>query len=179
MTGILTGVTAFVFLTAFECRKCRSFKKGIPRKNYWFIAGTVMLFISYITAAEGMPADSSIRFASGLLIMTAGMAAYAYVLFSVQGTATYINDSIGGETGSAGIYGRMRHPGIWCFGAVSFGYWLAFPRGLASAVLCTALNFIYTLLQDRYFFPVYLKGYREYRENTPFMFPFKGNEKKS
>lgn len=177
MTGILTGVTAFVFLIAFEYRKCSSFKKGISRKNYWFIGGTVLLFASYIIAAEGRTADSSLRFALGILIMAAGVALYAYVLFSVPGTAGYVKDIIGTETGSSGIYGRIRHPGVWCFTAVSLGYWLAFPRGLRAAALCTALNFIYTWLQDRYFFPVYLAGYREYRKKTPFMFPFKRNGK--
>ena len=39
------------------------------------------------------------------------------------------------------------------------------------AMWFTVLNLGYTVLQDRYFFPVYLKGYDEYKKEVPFFIP--------
>lgn len=170
MSGILTGTLAFAFLVLFEIRKCDSLRKGEKRRNPWFITGTAILILSFILATNGSRADN-LQFAAGITVLILGLIMYAVVLSVVSDGKVYSEDTSAEKTCRKGIYGYIRHPGVWSFLICAAGFAVAFPQGTKTAIWCTLLNLGYTWLQDKFFFPVYLEGYEEYKREIPFLFP--------
>ena len=170
MTGLLTGTLAFVFLVLFEIRKCDSLRKGKKRRNPWFITGTALLVLSFILAAHGSRAQN-VQFVAGIFILVMGLVLYAIVLSVVSDGKVYSEDDSAEKTCRKGLYGYVRHPGVWSFLLCAAGFAVAFPQGAKTAFWCALLNLGYTWLQDRFFFPVYLEGYEEYKREIPFLFP--------
>lgn len=178
MAGLLTGTLAFAFLIFFEIRKCESLRKGEKRRNPWFLIGTVILILSFILASEQTRA-TGVQFVAGMIVLILGLLLYAIVLSVVSSRKNYSEDGLAANTCREGLYGHVRHPGVWSFFVCSVGFSVAFPCGTKTAIWCTLLNLFYTWLQDRYFFPVYLKGYDEYKQETPFLFPVLRQKRKT
>lgn len=172
---IIVGTVAFGPLCLFEYQKCRSVRKGTSTKNGWFLLGTLLLLLSCAGLAVRSPLARGIRFWAGLLILLAGLVFYTVVLSVVPDLGAYGKDSNKFPVCRKGIYGRMRHPGVWSFLVCATGYGMVFPKAWIPAMWFSFLNLIYTWVQDRYFFPVYLEGYEQYRREVPFLFPRRSN----
>lgn len=72
-----------------------------------------------------------------------------------------------------GVYALCRHPGVlWLGGFYLFAWCAAGGRALLAAfVLFTGLDVLYVWWQDRVVFPRSIRGYCEYRQTTPFLWP--------
>ncbi|MCI7812948.1 MAG: hypothetical protein SO016_01550 [Lachnospiraceae bacterium] len=172
MIWVLTGTGAFGFLFLFEYHKCLSVRKERRDKNPWFWVGTILLLCSFAMMGVQSGHSSGISFWAGLLVLAAGIVFYGAVL-SVADNQGYTQDQMKIPVSRRGMYGWMRHPGVWSFLVCVLGYGMMFPRAIGGAMWFAFLNFIYTWFQDRYFFPVYLEGYEQYRKEVPYLFPKK------
>ena len=171
MIWVLTGTAAFVILIIFEVQKCRNALKNRTAFNAWFVLGTLMLLLSFVGIAMDNHAAGGARLISGIVIMTAGVLSYIIVLTAGLKKRGYLEDEQNASVSRKGLYGRLRHPGVWSFLLCGVGFGMVFIGTTGKALWLVLLNLIYTWLQDRYFFPVYLKGYEEYKRDVPYLFP--------
>ena len=171
MIWVLTGTAAFVILIIFEVQKCRNALKNRTAFNPWFVLGTLMLLLSFVGIAMDNQAAGGARLVSGVVIMTAGVLSYIIVLIAGLKKRGYLEDEKNASVSRKGLYGRLRHPGVWSFLLCGVGFGMVFIGTTGKALWLVLLNLIYTWLQDRYFFPVYLKGYEEYKRDVPYLFP--------
>ena len=173
MLWMLTGTGAFGLLFLFEYQKCRHVKRKQDGKNPWFFLGTLLLILSCVALGRESTCAGGIRLAAGVLILLAGIVFYIVVLSVPVDAGEYTGDTGKSPVCRSGLYGRVRHPGVWSFLVCGIGYGMIFPDAVLPAVWFTFLNLIYTWFQDRYFFPVYLEGYEQYRKEVPYLFPGK------
>ena len=173
MTETILGTGAFAVLVLFEIQKCRNTRQNRSAANPWFLLGCLLLAVSLVMRAVNTPLASGLQAAAGTAVLTAGLVFYARVLGVALGVKQqgYLRDRAESEVSRQGMYGRVRHPGVWSFLVCAAAYGLLVPGGLGLALWLTLLNLGYTVLQDRYFFPVYLKGYEEYKKEVPFFIP--------
>lgn len=173
MLWILVGTGAFGLLFLFEYQKCRSVQRDSTGKNPWFLAGTLVLLLACAALGRRSVRSQGIQLLAGVLVLITGLAFYAVVLSVVSEPKGYTRDSKKLPVCRSGIYGRMRHPGVWSFLMCGIGYGMIFPDVLIPALWFSFLNLVYTWFQDRCFFPVYLEGYEQYRKEVPYLFPRK------
>lgn len=173
MTEMILGTASFGLLVLFEYQKCRNTRQNIAASNPWFILGCLVLAASLVLRALRGPLASGMQAAAGTVVLVSGLVFYARVLGVALGPKQqgYLRDGSDSEVSRRGLYGIIRHPGVWSFLVCGAGYGLLVPDGMIMAMWFTVLNLGYTVLQDRYFFPVYLKGYEEYKKEVPFFIP--------
>lgn len=77
----------------------------------------------------------------------------------------------------SGMYALCRHPGVLWLAGFYFCLAAAFGTKLfwSAAVLFTALDFFYILIQDLIIFPRQFTDYSDYRLTTPFLIPDPGS----
>ncbi len=171
MTEFITGTVAFGLLILFEYQKCRNIRQNKTGRNPWFLLGMLLLLAAFLMEALKDEAVQGIRLAAGILVLAAGLIFYGAVLGIAVGKQGYTKDLMGTTVSRKGMYSRMRHPGVWSFLLCAMGFGMIFPEGIGLALCFAFLNFIYTWLQDRFFFPVYLEGYDAYKKEVPYLFP--------
>ena len=166
------GTFAFGLLVLFEVQKCRSAEKKTKRKNPWFLLGTGLLLIDFAGMACTLPAASGLQMTGGAAVLGTGLILYILVLTGGPKKEGYVqDDAAAGKVSRSGIYGKIRHPGVWCFLICSLGFGTIYPDGMGSALWLALMNLLYTWMQDKWFFPVYLQGYEKYKEEVPYLFP--------
>lgn len=172
MIALLTGTAAFGLLVLFEYQKCRNVRQNICQANPWFLLGTGLLLGAFLMEALGSEVEGGVRLAAGVIVLVVGLVIYGSVLGIAVGPKQqgYTKDLTGTKVSRKGLYRHMRHPGVWSFLLCALGFGMIFSEGMGPALWFAFLNFIYTWLQDRYFFPVYLAGYDEYKKEVPFLF---------
>lgn len=171
MIWILTGTGAFGLLVLFEIQKCVCLRRKKKDKNPWFLLGMFFLLLSFWMAGQEGAAAAGWKLWLGIVLLTLGLLFYARVL-GVAAEKNYICDGDRQPVSRSGLYGCMRHPGVWSFLLCSLGYAMIYPCCWKMALWFAFLNLLYTWLQDRFFFPVYLEGYEEYRKEVPYLLPF-------
>ena len=173
MMWIFTGTLAFVMLILFEIQKCRNILKKRKRINPWFVFGTFVLLLSFVGIAVQSNVATGIRFVLGILLIFVGLFSYIIVLTAGIDPNNYILDVESSSVNRSGLYGRLRHPGVWSFLLFGVGFGMIFVGTLLMALCMVLMNYIYTWLQDRFFFSIYLQGYEEYKREVPFLIPRK------
>ena len=80
-----------------------------------------------------------------------------------------------------GAYALCRHPGFWVFTLfyLFLCLFLSNPVLLVGLFLYTGCNFFYICLQDHYIFPLYIRDYKEYKKNVPFLLPTRQSIRKA
>lgn len=171
LIGTLIGIAAFALLFFFEICKCRSVREGKERKNPWFLIGMVLLAAAWTVTVYLSEKSPRPWLTLGIAATVLAGSWYAKVLTTTSQENTYTENRLKVPIIKTGPYARTRHPGIWCFAAVAAGITIIAPAAWPVNLLFTALNLIYCILQDRYFFPVYIEGYDIYKQETPFCIP--------
>ena len=167
----ITGTAAFGMLVFYDYQKCRNVRQNRTAGNPWFILGMAVLLGSFAAEAAGDQMARGVQLVCGIGVLAAGIVFYGAVLGVASGKQGYTKDLMGTTVSRKGLYGRMRHPGVWSFLLCALGFGMVFPEGMGFGLWFAFLNLIYTWLQDRYFFPVYLEGYEEYKKEVPYLFP--------
>jgi len=181
--AIITTIASWVLLFLFEVLKVNAKKTGKQDKNPFFVIGTALLIIAwfYILATNfntgeilGISAKTRGIAGGALTIIFIGFYVYAVCASFPKGT---LNSNEKGSAVSTGVYAYCRHPGFYAFWAVAIGSTLCVGSKAALAIGFgnAAVNTVYIILQDIYFFPSYIEGYDEYKKNVSFF----GNLKKA
>lgn len=173
MFWTLVGTGAFGLLVLFEYQKCRSVRRGNRGNNPWLLIGTLLLLLACAALGRSSKCSQGIQLLAGSLLLFLGLVFYAAILSVVPDAGEYMEDRKAFPVCRKGLYGWMRHPGVWSFLLCGIGYGMIFLDAAIPAMWFSFLNLIYVWVQDRYFFPVYLEGYEQYRREVPFLFPRK------
>lgn len=105
----------------------------------------------------------------------ASLALLVYTLFfALPAEDAYVRQENQRPVCTTGVYALCRHPGFWWFFFLYLCLWGALGVSPAAVALYTALNLLLVSFEDICVFPARLSGYREYRQNTPFLFPRPG-----
>ncbi len=174
MNWILLGGAAFILLTLFDLNKVykwhSSFNALFPLSIFLLILSLVMIYIKM---------EQYTFFASNPLfyiLVCLGALEQVYALFFALPKETYtkLNEV---KLVDSGLYSLCRHPGVWGFIVMAFGFTLASGSMLVlwTALSWTLLDLIHVAIQDRYIFPKSIPGYTLYQVNVPFLF-FKRKE---
>lgn len=174
MTYIMSAA-AFGLLVLFEIQKCKNVCNGRECFNPWFYIGTLLLLLSFAAKSVLTTPSSGPAFWAGLLVLAIGILFYLNVLGIGLGADQqgYTKDNMDTQVSRRGLYGYMRHPGVWSFLVCASGWAMMFPQGWKLALLDFVLNLVYVIMQDRLFFPVYLSGYDKYRVEVAFLLPIR------
>ncbi len=171
MIWTITGIASFGVLILFEIQKCKAVLNDKKAFNPWFLLGTILLIGSFVGLAIQSPLAIGIRAVVGGLLLLAGVITYVLVLTGGLSQKNYYSDNGNADLCNTGIYGKMRHPGVWCFLICSVGFGLLFRGTMIMALVMAILNLGYTWLQDKYYFPKYIDGYEDYKKEVPYLIP--------
>lgn len=172
---LIPGILGFVSCCLFDINKIRWQSSKL---NISFVLGILLILFS--TACCIIQSDFSqiswpftlvqLLYILGFVFSSCGL---IYTLFfALPFEDTYMeSDSV--PVISSGVYGLCRHPGFWMLTLVYLFLWLFFDSQPMKAgfLLYTVCNFIYILIQDKYIFPQYIRGYEEYKKSVPFLIP--------
>ncbi|MCF0141794.1 MAG: hypothetical protein HUJ75_00285 [Parasporobacterium sp.] len=174
--SICLGIAAFAAFGLFECVQAGIIgnKKSF---NIWFIAGLVLLGAMWILNIIKGFRGTTFTFIIGALIAASSIIIYISLL-RVASPGNYKGETKNSEVSYAGLYGQCRHPGFYVFIIMSFA--LAMTAGTMEAFICailtSVLNTVYIIVQDVYWFEMYIDGYSEYKKKVPFFGFRKGNK---
>ena len=172
---LIPGILGFVSCCLFDINKIRWQSSKL---NISFVLGILLILFSTVCCI--LQSDFSkiswplslvqFLYIAGFILSSVGL---VYTLFfALPFGDTYMeSDSI--LVIDHGVYGICRHPGFWMLTLVYLFLWLFFDSQSMQMcfILYTACNFIYILIQDKYIFPQYIKGYDEYKKSVPFLIP--------
>lgn len=174
---ILTLIACTCYII-FEKIKVACYQNKITRSNPFFTVGSLALVGCWIYMGFRYWNDGNlwiipygVRVILGIVAVIVAMGLYVYILVFALPKGTYDDDQVQSTLATEGIYGMCRHPGFYGFTMVALAITLLIGDVAAFAILLahSALNLLYIYLQDKYYFPVYLEGYEEYKRQVPFL----------
>ena len=161
LISICLGLAAFAAFSLFEFVRAGSLRTG-SRYNIWFAVGLTLLTAMWVLIIIRGFRGIDVQFISGILIAAATVVWYVKLL-AVAGKGNYTADKGSSEVNTEGIYGMCRHHGFYAFLILSGA--LALAAGTVEGVVCAALtvvlNSAYIIVQDVYWFRIYINGYEE------------------
>lgn len=172
---LLPGVIGFIFFIFFDLNKIYWKSKFL---NLFFVLGSALLAFStgysiWESDFQAVLSHFGFRhlFLLACLILSVALLIYT-LFFALPFNDTYVqSDDL--PLINKGVYGTCRHPGFWPFACVYFFLaWLFLSKPLWYCfLLYSTCNFLYIVIQDRFIFPRYIKGYNEYKKTVPFIIP--------
>lgn len=171
MGYLILGSIGFVFLTIFDLNRIKRWH-GIFKT--FFLVGISLIGLSTISLYFiPVTVFSPPFWLAGFFYIFATISASLmfYALFgALPFKKTYVEDKTN-QTIDTGVYALCRHPGVWGFFMMYLFLFLATGNFLflVACILWTALDIIHVWIQDVYFFPKTLHGYKAYQQSTPFL----------
>lgn len=127
----------------------------------------------------------------GWILLVLSLVSILYILFiNLPFRNTYLNSKTEQLLVTTGLYGLVRHPGLYPFVGTMTGLVMVFPsyNMFMAAIIFTGADLALIVFQDRIVFPRMFNDYSEYKKEVPMIFPdirvlakklgsFKENEK--
>lgn len=172
---LILGIIGFIACCIFDLNKVHWQSKLL---NHFFTLGSLLLIASTLWSVS--QSDFSLlahtfgltRLGYLIGMILSGIALIYALFFALPFENTY-NKTESLPVIDSGLYSLCRHPGFWPFSLFYLFMWLFFSNPLIgkAAVLFSICNFIYIFIQDRYIFPLYIRGYNDYKQSVPFLIP--------
>ncbi len=172
---LIPGILGFITCCIFDLNKVHWHSKFL---NHFFTLGSLLLALSTVLAVLqsnfNLLIDSFEWYRLGFLAGTilSGIALIYTLFFALPVENTYnTTDTL--SLIDSGAYALCRHPGFWPFGLFYLFLSLLLSNPLVgyAAIIYSICNFIYIYIQDYYIFPLYIKGYDNYKKTVPFLIP--------
>lgn len=167
---LLPGVLGFALFILFDLNKIKWQAKVC---NLFFpLGGLLLLASTALCIAESSPVWS-IGTVIGSAAVIAACGALIYALFFALPFQDTYAESHELPVVTTGLYGLCRHPAFWPMLLVYLLLWLTFGGTwmAVAAVLYPLCNLFYIVIQDRWIFPCYIRGYDAYKKQVPFLIP--------
>jgi len=179
---LLLGCLAFAVVFIFDINKMKQIH---PILNFSFL----LAFVLQVWATVGIllygGGDFCLpgylpRLFMGLAILFLGLMAYA-LFVALPFSKTYMGIKSGNQVVDTGMYALCRHPGVIWFFFLYLSLWLASGTMLMlwATILWTTLDILHVYIQDRWQFPLLLRGYDVYIRKVPFLIPTRDSIKNS
>ncbi len=116
------------------------------------------------------------RAATGLgwFLLPVSLFLLAYSLFiEIPFVDTYAQTGVGDKLVTTGTYALTRHPGVLWYGLFLVALLLVTRSQILviAAPIWFLMDLLWVLLQDKYFFVLMFKDYRQYQKQTPMLLP--------
>lgn len=175
MLYIVIGCLGFIFIYLFDINKIKrvhklfnlSFAVGIL-----MLAGSTIAILLWEQPSFELPLYGKVFFF--LLAAIAFALQLAALFVALPFSKTYVELEFN-QVVDTGMYALSRHPGVICFLFIYLFLWLATGKMLLlwAGIIWTCLDILHVYIQDRWLFPLMLKGYEQYRNKAPFLIPTK------
>lgn len=173
MSFILLGIAGFITIHLFDLASLTGMRRAKP--VIW-AAGSTMLSYASIKACLSndrfqLPAWVSVV---GWALLPVALAFLLYCLFgSLPFKRTYLQKGVGDQLIKTGLYGVVRHPGVYGFAAVMVSLFLLSTSKLmaVAAPIWLGTDIILVIFQDVAVFGRMFPGYADYRKETPMLIP--------
>jgi protein-S-isoprenylcysteine O-methyltransferase Ste14 len=167
----LAGCAAFLFFFASDCNDRWLHNRALTLS---FPAGAVLLVTAIIaqTVRGAPPIDSLLvrGFFWILAVLFAALLGFT-LFFALPLQGSYAAPGTHRPVYDAGVYALCRHPGVLWQAGLCLCLWLAAGFPTHALLSYTALNIALVSFEDYCVFPEILRGYGEYKKNTPFLIP--------
>lgn len=171
MGYLVLGSIGFLFLYVFDYNKVK--KIHAVFNSFFAIGISIIGYASLSLVIISSPTFSLGFWLTGTFYVFAILAALQmfYALFgALPFNGTYVSGQAN-QTIDTGMYALCRHPGVWGF---FFMYLFVFLASgdiiiLYACILWTIMDVVHVWIQDTYFFPKTLNGYKRYQQTTPFL----------
>lgn len=174
MIFIIVGCLAFLVMSIFDLNQIYWCDH---RLNHAFSIGMGILVVATLGVLVG---DYGGYLVPGLWQVIFGIMALIS-LFLLLGTLffwlpfndTYLDTARDKKVINTGMYALCRHPGVIWFFTLYIFLWLATGKTMVlwAAIIWTATDVLYVFVQDSWFFPKTLAGYKKYQAEVPFLVP--------
>lgn len=171
MGYLVLGCIGFLFLYIFDYNKV----KGIHRVfNSFFAIGIAIIGYASLSLFIMKSQSFSLGFwLTGIFYISAILSAFQ-MFYSLFGALPFKGTYLSGQanqTVDTGMYALCRHPGVWGFFLMYLFMFLATGNPLIAyaCIFWTIMDIIHVWIQDKYFFPKTLQGYKDYQQTTPFL----------
>ncbi len=180
MTGLLAGVLAFMMGYLTDVAVLR----GWRRLRLPLYAGMTLLFcvatydVLFLTSRF---APASPVWIMGLILLLPASLLFIYSEFVEIPLAAYLLRGSVPRLVDTGTYALCRHPGVLWAAALFAGLILVSrsTKLLVAAPIWLALDVLWVWMQDKFFFPRLIPGYKEYQNQTPMLWPNRRSLKES
>ena len=170
---LVPGLIAFLLFILFDLNKIKWQWK--PANSFFALGGLLLIGSTVLCIAKSVFSGFcwSIGTVIGLAACAGSAAILVYALFFALPFQDTYTESHELPVVSTGLYGLCRHPAFWPMLALYLFLWLTFggPWLLAAAIIYPLCNLFYIYIQDRWIFPLYIRGYDQYKQNVPFLIP--------
>ena len=170
---ILLGVAGFIIIHLFDFVALKEMR--LVKPVIW-TAGCVIL--SYAAFRSCL---NPVRYSTpawvhvcGWIMFPIALAFLTYTLFgSLPFKSTYLDKGVGSELVKTGLYGIVRHPGIYGFAGVMLSLFLLSTSKLMALAGLTwlTIDIILVIFQDIAVFGRMFPGYARYKKETPMLIP--------
>jgi len=173
MSSILFGIAGFITIHLFDLASLKGMHRAKP--VIWAMGSTVL---SYAAVKACLSTD---KFRLPVWVSVGGWillpVALAFMLYSLFGSLpfkrTYLQKGVGDQLIKTGLYGVVRHPGVYGFAAVMLSLFLLSTSKLMAiaAPIWLGTDVILVIFQDVAVFGRMFPGYADYRKETPMLIP--------
>jgi len=173
MNNILLGLAGFGIIHLFDL-------VAICRIRYlkpvmWITGiGLLIAAVYGIAATTQHAAVPAWLTGAGYLLTALSLAVLVYALFgNLPFRQTYLEAGIGQNLVTTGLYGLVRHPGIYPYAGLMLSMVLLFPSAemATAAAIWLGADLGLIWVQDKFIFPRMFAGYRQYQAETPMLIP--------
>ncbi len=173
MFGLLAGVLRFCVAVLSDWV---SLKRVPHAKPAITLLGTILQFYAVFAVSFGVERFELPRVVSGLgwFLLPISLSLLAYSLYvEVSFVKTYAQPGARDRLVTTGFYALTRHPGVLWFGLFLVSLLLVTRSSILAiaAPIWFLMDILWVLLQDKYFFVLMFKDYRQYQKETPILIP--------
>lgn len=173
MDNILIGIAGFGIIHLFDL--VAIYRIRYLKPVMWITGIGLLVIAAYGIAVSADGIDLPVWLTgAGYGLMLASTAVLAWALFaSLPFRQTYLDTGIGQDLVTTGMYGLVRHPGIYPYAGLMLSLVMIFPSTdmLAAAGIWLGTDLVLIWVQDKYLFPRMFAGYRQYQADTPMLVP--------
>ena len=173
MTYILVGLAGFSLIHLADFAALKKIPATKPIAWICGIAALIYSIVNIVASASPLSFTPWLT-GPGWVLLIGSLVILVYALFvNLPFKNTYVDTGVGVDLVVTGLYGIVRHPGLYPFIGAMAGLFLVFPSYvmLAAATVWSCADLALIVLQDRVIFPRMFVGYLDYQKETPMIIP--------
>jgi protein-S-isoprenylcysteine O-methyltransferase Ste14 len=173
MYYIVLGILGFALIHLFDIVSLKRLPLAKPAT--WFVGCVALIYAIVAVCVDSpklpLPVWSVVL---GWVLLLPGLGLQVHALFvSLPFGKTYLARGVGSQLVTTGLYGLVRHPGVYGFSLAMLSLVLISRSRLMllAGLIWVLVDIILVVLQDKVFFGRMFPGYAAYCRQTPMLIP--------
>jgi protein-S-isoprenylcysteine O-methyltransferase Ste14 len=173
MKYIAFGILGFIIFHAVDIAAIR--RLPLVKPLIWFAGCALVIYAAVMACLNGTKFYTPLWLTVlGWLLLIASLAQVLHSLFiSLPFHKTYIAKGVGDKLITTGLYGIVRHPGVYGLAVIMLALVIISGSRLmaVAAIAWIVTDIIVVIIQDYVFFNRMFPDYASYRKITPLLIP--------